>query len=127
MRVRFLISLFICIFCLFGAAWAGYHLWYLANGNSPLEIAEPNVWLARGEFLFAVLIALLGLGGFLYTIVRLRQGRCPLCCSDLNVHLPIRRRETANSTDKTPPIRPVHTANIAVAGTGKGAAHGQEN
>ena len=111
-----------CMGCAAGAIWAGYHLLFMALGKGPLEIDEPNVWLARGEFLFTVLIVLLGLVGFVYTVLKLRQGKCPLCGSDIAAHLPIRQCETANSADKTARIGGVYTANVAVPTDRKGAA-----
>jgi hypothetical protein len=122
LKVKIIIAGLISAMCMFGAAWAGFHLFFLATDHSPIEISEPNLWLARFEFLFALLIALLGLSGAVFINVRWRQGSCPLCGSDIHNRLPIPRRETANSSDKTPPIRAVHTEKIADVCRCKGAA-----
>ena len=63
------VLLVVCLMCSFTSAFIAYHFYYLAQGIRPLLIDEPDIWLARAEFIFAIVIAILGFVG-IYAITK---------------------------------------------------------
>lgn len=127
LKVKYIIAGLISAMCMFSSGWVAYHLFYMSLGKGPIEIDEPNAWLARGEFLFAVLIALLGLAGAVYIIIKHRQGKCPLCGSVIHIGKPLPTSAGVFVSGSTGNSSCSCRKAIADAGTGKGAAHVQEN
>jgi len=41
--------------------WIAFHLFFLARGFSPLQIAEPNIWIARSELLLTGVMIVLSI------------------------------------------------------------------
>lgn len=76
---KLLLFLLCCLGCSIGASWTGFHLFFLSIGYTPLEISEPNIWIARTELLFALLLFFLGIMGYSLIHIGLSKYKCPLC------------------------------------------------
>ncbi len=71
--MRWILTLFlVCVLCSASAAFMAWYFFYLAQGIRPLIIDEPNIWIARFELLFTVLIFILGFVG-IYAITKVMK------------------------------------------------------